>query len=651
MEDLNSKITELIIRFQNGDIDAFTGIYEETYKLVYTTCFGMLHNEDDAQDMTQEVYIKIYEKLNTLEEPRAYGRWMKMLATNMCLNQIKKTGRMNEHLAEDDVDLDLAAGEWEAFDSLPNSFIEDEEKREIINKVLKESLSEVQYQTIFMHYFGEMQLTEIARQMDCPEGTVKTRLMKAKERFKDALSKYVDENKLVLSAVPFLTRFFEDGMSKISIPILPLDFTQMSAGAASGYSSASVAPAEATKAASKTIASGTAKSSAESGAKVGFFSTTAGKIAIGGIALLGVAAVGIGAFVALNKKDTPVDNSKETVYVSGSVDNAKYLLSRKKVNGKLVVENEYDDQGNLIKRTEYASDHYIISEYDNNGGYTAIDYSNSTNEVISKTVCEFEYDDAGLVVLSHITTTNADGMIDTLSKFDNELNIFSSYHEVTDNFERTTTDTYEYDENGVLIKSSGTDDSDSIDTEGIKTVFRSNSTTTYEYDSNGFLVKKDTETYFTKTKQGDTSDSHDYVTVFYENDPNGKCLFEYSVVQTGSFPPSLVSVTKNEYEGDALVRVYTGRLKTGERDLVSYSDAPHDIVTIDLIKDHLSDHTIDYQLEQEFINSSETATTAQSNKKTEYDEHDNLIHEQYLDEAGNVTKDIVNEYVSFPIAQ
>ena len=459
MEDLNSRITELIIKYQNGDTDAFTGIYEGSYKLVYTTCFGMLHNEDDAQDMTQEVFIRIYEKLNTLDEPRAYGRWMKMLATNMCLNHIKKTGRMNEHLAEDDVDLDLAAGEWEAFDSLPDSFIEDEEKREIINKVLKESLSEVQYQTIFMHYFGEMQLTDIARQMDCPEGTVKTRLMKAKARFKDALSKYVDDNKLVLSAVPFMTRFLEAGMSRISIPLIPLNIPQIP------VSSSPLIPVGTPK---------IAAASANSGAKVGFFSTAAGKITIGGIALLGVAAVGIGAFVALNKKDTPVDNTKESTYVSGTVNGSgndkttstsgssadtsageyetKYLMVKKTENGKDIL-FEYDEYGRKVKETRpNVIFNYEYDEFNNRIKTQRI--SVSTGEEIDNVVYENTYDEQHRLIRH--TGTNSKGYVqsDGTYKYEGDELVYKEYYDCsgnTDDYKADTTTTEEY-KNGLLMK-------------------------------------------------------------------------------------------------------------------------------------------------------------------------------------------------------
>jgi len=183
------------------------------------------------------------------------------------------------------------ADDWTEIDGLPDSFIEEDEKREIIGKVLKESLSEVQYQTLFLHYFSNMAVEDIAETMNCPEGTVKTRLKSARAKFKDALENYIDENKLVLGAAPFLTRFFTSSMSNITIPgtaVIPLP------------PAASVMPGMTGAAAG-----------ASSGVKAGIVSTLAGKIAIGAAALAGIAAIGIGGIVLLNNRKPDVTDTND----------------------------------------------------------------------------------------------------------------------------------------------------------------------------------------------------------------------------------------------------------------------------------------------------------------------------------------------------
>ena len=284
----SNEITELIKRFCAGDSEAFAGIYEGTYQLVYTTCYGIIRDKDDAEDLTQDVFVQIYEKLGTLKDPAAYGKWMKLVASNRAINFVNRKSRVSN--VGDDHELDEAVSDWEEFDSLPDSFIEEEEKRDIINKVLKESLSDVQYQTLFMFYYGEMPLAKIAEAMNCPEGTVKTRLLHAKNKFKRSLEGYLDDNRLVLAAVPFMTRFFNYQTGRLKLPPVPL-FAYPGAAVDSAAAAANAGEAAA-KAVGGTVSRG------------GFLSTAGGKIIAGGIALL---VTGTAVVVGLNvlKKDEP----------------------------------------------------------------------------------------------------------------------------------------------------------------------------------------------------------------------------------------------------------------------------------------------------------------------------------------------------------
>ncbi|MCR5615498.1 MAG: sigma-70 family RNA polymerase sigma factor [Saccharofermentans sp.] len=290
-EDIN-KIINAIERFKGGDKDAFNEFYELTYDQVFRTCAGLMKNEHDAEDITQEVFIRSYEKLDSLAEPATFGQWLKVISTNTCLNELKKKERatlsFDESFSESDED------DWESFDQLPNTFIEEEEKSEIINKILKDSLSDVQYQALRLFYYEEMSMAEIAEQMDCPEGTVKTRLKSAKAKFKDSLEKYVDENKLVLSATPFLTRFFLAQETKLKVPPMPpFSFPGIGAGTAA--------------------TAGTAGAATAAAAKAGFMSTVLGKVivGVGAVAVIGTAVV-VGVNLFADKHEEPVETTEES---------------------------------------------------------------------------------------------------------------------------------------------------------------------------------------------------------------------------------------------------------------------------------------------------------------------------------------------------
>ena len=336
--DNRSEVISLIRQFQSGDVDSFNEIYEKTYRLVYTTCYGILRSQEDAEDVTQDTFIKIYEKLALLQAPETYVTWMIRIASNKCIDYCRQS--RNITYTDNDAELDIYADDWTEIDGLPDSFIEEEEKKEIINRVLKESLSEVQYQTLFMHYFNNMPVEDIATVMECPEGTVKTRLKSARTKFKEALEVYVDKNKIVLGAAPFLTRFFVNQMPSVpNTGIVPLNYVPaITSGALTATSKA-----------------------VSSGAKTGILSTVAGKIAVGAVALAGIAAVSVGGYFLLAHKPPEVINMND--YITYSVSG-------------------YDSQGKIEYKIDYEK---LIEDYPSLSAYDTKELERKINGQWNKT--------------------------------------------------------------------------------------------------------------------------------------------------------------------------------------------------------------------------------------------------------------------------
>ncbi len=332
--DNREKITDLIRQYQNGDSDAFNEIYTGTYKLVYTVCYGILRSQEDAEDLTQDSFLTIYEKLGTLETPETYPSWMSKIAANKALDYCRRTRRIS--YTDNDAELDVLADDWSEVDGLPDSFIEDEEKREIINKVLRDSLSEVQYQTMFLHYFNNLSVEDIAESMECPEGTVKTRLKSARAKFKDALENYLSDNKLVLSASPFMTRFFASQMSQINVPVKPFVLPEQQTTNNPAIPVGTIAA----------VGKG-----ASTGAKVGILSTLAGKIIIGAVVITGGIALAIGGYKLLKKPEPAVINMNDYLKYSvvGSNDNGRVDYD---IDYQAIVNNNPELQGVTVEQLQ-----------------------------------------------------------------------------------------------------------------------------------------------------------------------------------------------------------------------------------------------------------------------------------------------------------
>lgn len=218
-EKLIDEYAELVAKFKAGDMSAFGELYERTHRMVYATCLGILQNEDDAFDVMQDTYLHVYNKLHTLQDNKAFISWLKKIASNKALDLCRKRKRI--------VSYDDAVAVYESLqldddlESLPDSYIMEKTKREALNKIIKESLTDVQYQTVHMHYYTELSVEEIAEIMGCPEGTVKTRLKASRGKIKEGVKRYEKDNKDAFAAtpaVPFLTRFFQAASEDLTVP-------------------------------------------------------------------------------------------------------------------------------------------------------------------------------------------------------------------------------------------------------------------------------------------------------------------------------------------------------------------------------------------------------------------------------------------------
>lgn len=210
---------ELVAKFKDGDISAYDELYEKTQRMVYAICLGILDNEDDAFDIMQDTYLHVYNKLHTLQDNKAFISWLKKIASNKALDLCRKRKRIVSY--DDAVAVDESLQLDDDLESLPDSYIMEKTKREALNKIIKESLTDVQYQTVHMHYYTELSVEEIAEIMECPVGTVKTRLKASRGKIKEGVKKYEKDNKDAFAAtpaVPFLTRFFQAASEDLTVP-------------------------------------------------------------------------------------------------------------------------------------------------------------------------------------------------------------------------------------------------------------------------------------------------------------------------------------------------------------------------------------------------------------------------------------------------
>ena len=207
----------------NGDNAAFSELYE-LYRddlIRFIISQGAMYFE--AEDVVSETFMVAFEKIGTVKEPKAFSSWLHTIARNAYIAKVRKDSRLtftdfsadDQRRADDAVDRAVSQeGRGDDVDDtmlVPDDYVENEYVKQFIADKINE-LSENHRETIFLHYYKDMKLSEIAETMGVPESTVKTRLHYAKASLRDKL-KELKSRGIVLAAVP-IRNILEIGEAK-----------------------------------------------------------------------------------------------------------------------------------------------------------------------------------------------------------------------------------------------------------------------------------------------------------------------------------------------------------------------------------------------------------------------------------------------------
>ena len=389
-DNIFEQYAELVRRYKSGDESAFTEIYEESKKMVYVTCLGILNNEQDAEDAMQETYITVYEKLGTLEAENTFVTWLKTIAANKARDKFKVKKNDSSY---DDV---LATEEYiegdDNLENLPDALIMEKDKRDTFYKIIRKELSDEQFQTTLLYYYDELPIAQIAQIMDCPENTVKSKLRLARVKIKAGIEAFEKTNKISLmgaaAGTGSLGNFFNAYYNTVKVPSPKGIPGKVSAGAKSA--AGKVAGKTAAKTAAKTGAK-VAHTAAASGAKVAATTSLPKILAIVAASVLGVGVIGGGVFVAtqlIQNEDEEEEKNYEIEYdglycnIDKTDDITKCL--RFYSDGKVIfTEYEYDDdncypQGSWFN-LDSGDDRVVEGTYEVDGSKVTVTFEDGNN--------------------------------------------------------------------------------------------------------------------------------------------------------------------------------------------------------------------------------------------------------------------------------
>ncbi len=141
----------------------FLEIYSRQVDTVYRVCYSFMKNKSDAEDLVQETFLKLLSTKKTFENERYERAWLIVTASNLCKDALKKWWRKNENL-----------------DDFPYLTAEPTQEDGVLEAVLQ--LPEEYKDAVYMYYYEGYTTVEMARYLNCPESTVRSRLMRAKKK-------------------------------------------------------------------------------------------------------------------------------------------------------------------------------------------------------------------------------------------------------------------------------------------------------------------------------------------------------------------------------------------------------------------------------------------------------------------------------------
>lgn len=180
MQELSDK--ELVEKAKKGDVHAFEQLLFRYEKQIFVYLLRFVNQKENAEDVTQETFIKVFRSLKTFDPEYKFKTWLYTVATNTAYDWLRKAKKSQELFIIDDPD-----SEFETIDeSTAYKELESKENVELIDNAIQKI--KPTYQTvILLFYRDELGYEEIAEVLKLPLNTVKTHLYRAKKALSEEL--------------------------------------------------------------------------------------------------------------------------------------------------------------------------------------------------------------------------------------------------------------------------------------------------------------------------------------------------------------------------------------------------------------------------------------------------------------------------------
>ena len=172
----------LIQRILAGDENAFESLIRKYQKQVHAFAFRKVGDFQTAEDITQETFLRVYQKLATLNDPAKFSAWLHAIVNHLCIAWHRKSLLQTELLQEVHIS-EIETDVYSRYVTVEHEKTTAEAQRALVRKLLTK-LKESDQEVITLHYFEEMTSSEIGTHLGVSENTIKSRLHRARQQLK-----------------------------------------------------------------------------------------------------------------------------------------------------------------------------------------------------------------------------------------------------------------------------------------------------------------------------------------------------------------------------------------------------------------------------------------------------------------------------------
>ena len=173
---------QLIQRVLDGDDTAFSTLVKKYQRSVHALAWRKVGDFHIAEDITQETFLKAYQRLSTLKEPQSFASWLYVIAANCCKAWLRKK-RLRTQALETASGAEVGKATYSGYVSAENARTTAEAQREVVKKLLAK-LQESERTVITLYYLGGMNYEEISKFLGVSVAAIKNRLYRARNRLK-----------------------------------------------------------------------------------------------------------------------------------------------------------------------------------------------------------------------------------------------------------------------------------------------------------------------------------------------------------------------------------------------------------------------------------------------------------------------------------